>query len=186
MSRFPLWTSLLLYAILGVAAWTWIHVSKPRLNLKLWRSESVARDAAAGLAAGLAVVGVVQLGASRVRKFRSMETEFRSLLGRIPPGLIPILAVASGIGEEYFFRGALQTHLGIVVQAVAFGLLHWPVNERMIAWPFFALAAGLLFGALTLWAGNLWPAVLAHATINQVNLTILTMGNDERVHEPVR
>lgn len=186
MPRLSLWTSLGLYAILAVAAWTWIHFTSSTRNLRLWRSEHVARDAAAGIGSGLAVVALVQLAAARVRKFRSMEDEFRGALGALPPAMIPVLAFASAIGEEYFFRGALQTHLGIWIQAAAFGLLHWPLNDRMIAWPFFAAAAGLLFGALTLWTGNLWPAVLAHATINQINLTVITMGDHERLHEPLR
>jgi len=102
-----------------------------------------------------------------------MEAEFRTVIGPQSALAVPLLALASAGAEEYFFRGALQSQIGVWAQALVFGALHVPFNARMIAWPFFAGAVGLAFGWLTHWSGNLWPAILAHATINHVNLSVI-------------
>lgn len=84
------------------------------------------------------------------------------------------LALASAVGEEIFFRGALQNALaqvagptaGWILQAAVFALGH-PAPGRAgrlyLAWAF---AAGLIFGALYLLSGSLVPGILAHFLYN--------------------
>lgn len=78
-----------------------------------------------------------------------------------------LLALASGVGEEVFFRGALQNALfggwlGMLLQALVFAAFH-PVPDRS-AWsyPLFIFLGGLMFGASYLLTGSLVPGILAH------------------------
>ena len=97
----------------------------------------------------------------------------RQLFGQPGWGGCVVIGVASGIGEELVFRGALQPLLiaplgtigAIVATAAVFGAIH---TQRW--WMLFAIVIGLAFGALTEYAQSIWPAVLAHALINAINL----------------
>lgn len=78
-----------------------------------------------------------------------------------------LLALVSGVGEEVFFRGALQNALfggwvGVVLQAVVFAALHPVPDRKAWAYPVFIFCAGLMFGAAYLLTGSLIPGILAH------------------------
>lgn len=79
------------------------------------------------------------------------------------------LAAASGLGEEFFFRGALQSFLvgwlgplGIGAQAVIFAAFHPVPDRKAWAYPLYTLLAGLLFGLGYALTGSLIPGILAH------------------------
>src|SRR5205814_503750 len=78
----------------------------------------------------------------------------RALHGALRPafadqrdGALAIMAVASGIGEELFFRGLLAPLIGIVLSSLAFGVLHQVRGSGRWAW---AVWATLLGGSLAL------------------------------------
>lgn len=78
-----------------------------------------------------------------------------------------ILALASGLGEETLFRGALQNALfggwvGVGLQAGVFALLHPVTDRRAWSYPVFIFLGGLLFGATYHLTGSLIPGILAH------------------------
>lgn len=81
------------------------------------------------------------------------------------PMLVLCLAVVPGLAEELFFRGALQTQLGrlinrhaaVWVAAVLFSLIHLQVYGLLPR-----ALLGAVMGYLTLGTGRLWPAVWAH------------------------
>lgn len=78
-----------------------------------------------------------------------------------------LLALASGIGEEVFFRGALQNALfggwlGVVLQAIVFTVLHPVPDRRAWAYVLFIFCGGLMFGTAYLLTGSLIPGILAH------------------------
>ena len=83
------------------------------------------------------------------------------------------LAVSSAIGEEIFFRGALQPLLGFWITAALFGLLHGGTSRRFRVWTIFAVAAGLLLGWLATYTENLLAPILCHMTINYFNLHLV-------------
>tara|TARA_Y100000588_G_C13645547_1_gene665657 strand:- start:228 stop:575 length:348 start_codon:yes stop_codon:yes gene_type:complete len=109
-----------------------------------------------------------------------MEEEFRSLLRDQPFWTVPLLALFSSLGEEIFFRGALQDVTGVWGQAVVFGLMHFPFSRKMWAWPFFAFGMGLVFGWVTIGTGTLWCAVVAHGTINSLNMWMILRDPSRR------
>ncbi|GIW27876.1 MAG: CAAX amino protease [Meiothermus sp.] len=78
-----------------------------------------------------------------------------------------LLALVSGVGEEVFFRGALQNALlggwpGVLLQAVVFTALHPVPDQRAWSYPLFIFLGGLMFGSAYLLTGSLLPGMLAH------------------------
>lgn len=94
---------------------------------------------------------------------RLLERALRSMDLSTPTALV--LATATAVAEELFFRGALLPLIGLIPQALLFGLMH-PVPRRAWAYPVFVVLAGLAFGALTQVSGSLLPAMIAHFGIN--------------------
>ncbi len=101
--------------------------------------------------------------------------------------LVPAVWLIGAIGEEFFFRGFLMTELArifggtraasiaaLVVQAVAFGLVHayqGPVQAIAIG------IGGAVYGAAFLLAGrNLWPVILAHGINDTLGFILLYAG----------
>ncbi|TFU27034.1 CPBP family intramembrane glutamic endopeptidase [Thermus tengchongensis] len=86
----------------------------------------------------------------------------------VGPATLLLLALLSGVAEEVFFRGLLQSLLtawlglsGLFLQALVFALLH-PAPRRAFAYPLYTGLAGLLFGLTYLLTGSLLPGILAH------------------------
>ncbi len=78
-----------------------------------------------------------------------------------------LLALASGVGEEVFFRGALQNALlggwpGVLLQAIVFMVLHPVPDRRAWVYPLFIFFGGVMFGTTYLLTGSLIPGILAH------------------------
>jgi membrane protease YdiL (CAAX protease family) len=107
---------------------------------------------------------------------RRLEDEFRVILGRIGVGGAFILALGSGIAEEAFFRGLMQPAFGLTVTSLTFGLLHFPMNRRLIPWTVLAIAMGFVFGIVYQETGSLLPVALAHGLINFVELVEISDG----------
>jgi hypothetical protein len=127
-----------------------------------------------GLGLGLAVVMAFRLLEQRAAWLPALHREFRAILGRPAMREIVLLAAASSIGEELFFRGAMLDAWGPLVSSVVFALLHVPPKRELWPWTLSAGLLGLLLAALTLWVGNLGPAIVAHFVINLINFTYIT------------
>jgi hypothetical protein len=123
-----------------------------------------------GLAVGLAIVGLTRLATRRFQWARDLHTSFRDLLGPLALREIAILALASSIGEELMFRGALLPWLGVWLQAGIFALLHVGPGKRFLPWTASAFVLGLGFGELALRTGSLGAPIAAHFAINFWNL----------------
>ena len=81
-----------------------------------------------------------------------------------------MLAAASSVGEEMFFRGALLPAIGLVGSSAIFALLHIGPKARHLPWTASSFAVGLLFGAMFQWTGDLTGPVIAHFLVNFLNL----------------
>lgn len=145
--------------------------------------------------AGVLLAGVV-IACTRVAEVhfdwaRRMSRALRRLIGRVRTRDVALMAVASGIGEELLFRGFLLAWLiemapgagapsgswlavAVLVSSLVFGLVHVAPERDLRGWWVFAFVAGLLFGGVTLWTGDVVAAVVAHLTINYFNLLALT------------
>jgi membrane protease YdiL (CAAX protease family) len=123
-----------------------------------------------GAAFGLIVVGLTRLATRHFAWARDLHTSFRDLLGPLTAREIVILALASSVGEELLFRGALLPWFGLWWQGLVFALLHVGPGRRFLPWTASAMALGIAFGALAMWTGNLGAPIAAHFTINFLNL----------------
>lgn len=105
---------------------------------------------------------------------RMAEEQTEGLLNSTNIGVvlmnILVIGVLTGIGEEFFFRGALQRmlihcnvnpHAAIWTAAIIFSFLHFQ---------FFGFVPrvllGVWFGYLYWWSGSIWVNVIAHALNN--------------------
>ena len=126
--------------------------------------------ALAGIGIGLVIVGVVHVGLRAVPGVDRAAKEMAGLLGPLELRDALILAGMSGVAEELLFRGALWPHLGMWGTSLLFGLVHVIPRKQLWAYPLFAAAAGLLLGILRDASGSVLPPILAHVTVNALNL----------------
>lgn len=147
------------------------HIGEARSSAWLLLSPAI------GLAVGLLVVLLSRLAVTRFAWARMLHRDFRGLLGPLSLKEIAILAAASSVGEELLFRGALQPWIGLWPSAIVFAMLHVGPGQRFVRflpWTISALAMGVVFGYLFVWTGNLGGAIVAHFTINYLNLQHIT------------
>jgi membrane protease YdiL (CAAX protease family) len=143
----------------------------------------------AGIAFGLAIVGLTRVATRRYAWARHLHTSFHDLLGPLTGREIVILALASSIGEEALFRGALMPWLGLWWQAGIFAVLHVGPRKRMVQmlpWTVSALVLGVALGELAIWTTNLGAPIAAHFVINFLNLRFIVADpRGMRRREPV-
>jgi membrane protease YdiL (CAAX protease family) len=174
-SRGPSWSRPVLvsvvYLILGAAALAWGSL---RGQPNIWRlpgtDPSVVAGVLCGLAAGVVIVFGSRLALYRFEWARALHRDLRHLLFPLTDIEIVVLAVASSVGEELFFRGALLPAIGLVGSSAVFALLHVGPKVRHLPWTVTSFGAGLLFGAIFLWTGDLTGPVVAHFLVNFLNL----------------
>jgi membrane protease YdiL (CAAX protease family) len=134
------------------------------------------RDPAAGALAGaLAVLASRALARQTAWGGRAARA-LGALLGPLPTAHCLALALASGVAEEAFFRGALQPRVGLVAASLLFGAVHFVPRRELLPWSLTALAAGLGLGLLFEATGNLVAPVVAHVVLNAANLRWLSRG----------
>ena len=88
------------------------------------------------------------------------------LVDRMGTSDLILVSVFSGLAEEVFFRGAVQPEFGLVVAALAFGIVHIGPDRRYLIWTVWAILAGFLFGFLYRFSGGLLAPVVAHSLHN--------------------
>lgn len=161
----------LFYLVLALAGSLWIGLRQGRIPLRLFVDPSRWwLDAAMGAAAGGALLACWEALRRLLPAARGLEDRLGELLGGLTAPQAIALAVMSGFSEELFFRGAVQGAVGWLAASLLFALLHSGPGRELRLWTLFALCAGLLFGALMLWRGNLLAPALAHFLVNAVNL----------------
>jgi len=141
-------------------------------------------DLGLGFAVGGGLVAVSFFAVERTRWGGELAAELASALGPIGVPNAVLLAFASGLAEEMFFRGALQPRVGLVAASLLFALVHFLPRRTLWPWTVFALIAGLLFGGLFQWTGNLIAPFTAHILVNAVNLPFLERRFGRAAREP--
>jgi hypothetical protein len=124
----------------------------------------------AGVGAGAALVVASRLWTSYSAAGQALAAELSRLLGPLSLGRAWLFAVASGLGEEAFFRGALQPRVGLLGATLIFAAAHFVPAPKLRIWALFALVAGAAFGALFAFTGDLLAPLLAHVLVNALNL----------------
>jgi hypothetical protein len=163
---------LVIYLGLGAAALVW---STLRGHANVWRVEGrddpeVLVGIVAGLLMGLGIVFLSRLAVHRFEWARALHRDFRARLGPLPDSEALVLAGASALGEELFFRGAFVPVAGLLWPNVVFALLHVGPRLRYLPWTFSSFVIGIIFGQLFLWSGDLTGPIVAHFIVNFLNL----------------
>ena len=168
-----------LYAGLGAIAIVWGalrgHADIYRIPAALGTSTpaKLAASPVIGLLFGLAVVFLTRLLTHRFEWARVLHREFHAVVGELSSREMFILAIASAVGEELFFRGALVPQIGVVLGAAVFALLHVRPAARFLPWTVMSFIVGLVMGQMYVSLGDLGGPMVAHFTINLINLNYI-------------
>lgn len=175
-------TALFFYALMLAAALLWSAWLGESLFYasEAWRERGAAplRDVTGGALAALIVIAISRQTTRHTRWGAALARALAAALGELSLARCVLLALASGVGEEAFFRGALQPRVGWVAASLIFGLAHFVPRRELLPWTGFSIAAGFLLGALFEATGNLTAPIVAHALINGVNLRLLSRAAD--------
>lgn len=93
------------------------------------------------------------------------------------------LALVSALCEELLFRGLLQPWIGLLPQALAFGVVHQVPGKSRWVWILWATVMGILLGSISQLTGSILGPIAAHALINGFNLSFLKRHD---AHAPKR
>jgi membrane protease YdiL (CAAX protease family) len=166
---------LFFYGAMGIAALVWrmwtpgdsiLHPS-PEAAARAW---SVPAALGAGLAAGLVALAISEALTRWTALGKALSDLLAESLGPLDRANAWLLALASGLAEEMFFRGALQPKVGIVGASILFGAAHFLPRRELALWSVYAIGIGLGLGALYEWTGQLVAPVAAHVLVNGINL----------------
>jgi membrane protease YdiL (CAAX protease family) len=171
----PLSRASLVIGLYGAMTLVGLVIAAGRGNPDVWRigaqpSWLLAVGPVIGAALGLGVVVLTRIATRHFQWARDLHASFHDLLGPLTNKEILILALASSIGEEVLFRGALLPWLGPWLSAIVFALLHVGPGKRFVPWTISALVLGIAFSWLAIWTGNLGGPIAAHFAINFLNL----------------
>ena len=170
-------SGLLFYGAMAVAAVVW------RVGFyhePIWRSGGETTvpwlwALGAGVAAGLGVVGLSGVLTRFTSWGEALSREMAGMLRGLTLADAVLLAVASGLAEEMFFRGALQPRVGLWVAGLLFGGVHLVPRAVFLPWTVFAVLSGWLLGWLFEATGSLLAPVVAHTVVNGINLPRLAI-----------
>lgn len=168
----------LLVALLGVGLFIRRTPTQAaeRLGLRWPTPGDIARGLGAGLGMVLAVFAFTALWAALVTPEQlAQQTAASQMLARsfdtVPAAFVLSLAVA--VGEEVFFRGALQPVFGIGLTTVFFALLH--TQYTLTPATLGIVLVSLVLGVLRQRRGTM-PAILAHFIYNFVQLVLAILA----------
>lgn len=190
----PLSRAGLVLGLYGAMALSAVLFSAGRGDVDLYRIDGTSTtrmlllSPVLGAAIGLAVVFLSRLCVKHFTWGRALHRSFADILGPLSNREILVLALASSIGEELLFRGAVQPWLGLWVQAIIFAALHVGPGVRFLPWTLSAFVLGLLFGRVFEFTGDLGAPIVAHFTINYLNLRYIArvkLPDEEDDADPV-
>lgn len=130
-----------------------------------------------GLVVGVtSACGTVALGVLLYRLLPALRRLSNELAPHLVDGAkrrdLVLASILSGVGEEAFFRGALQPEIGLVASSLLFGVLHVGPDRRYFVWTVWAVGAGFLVGLLYSWTGGILAPVTAHVLHNAATLLL--------------
>ena len=140
---------------------------------------------ALGLLLGVATILATRVIVPRAAWGRALHAELRPAVRGVAGGPLALMALASGVAEEVFFRGLLTPLLGVVLSSLAFGLVHQTRGRARWTWAVWAGVMGLLFALVFELTGSLLGPVVAHVLINGANLRFLRDTDIERPPRPL-
>src|SRR5438270_5377067 len=145
-----------LYGALGLVAigWGWWRGDR---NIYEYGDRNLVWLAASpfvGLAFGLAMVFLSRLAVHSMEWARVLHREFHAVVHELSSREIFLLASASSLGEELFFRGALLPAVGLAWSSALFAAMHLRAQWRFLPWTLMSFIIGLAMGLLYMKLGD--------------------------------
>jgi membrane protease YdiL (CAAX protease family) len=151
----------------------WIYLTGIPMVKLYWQPEHAAIGAGIGL-------GVALLSSVIYELWESYRIAAQEYLEMVLTPLEPIdliwLGLLPGLSEEMLFRGVALPALGmngiaLIITSVVFGALHM-ASAKHLAYTVWAIAVGMMLGAVTIYTGNLLSAIVAHILTNSLSGSI--------------
>jgi len=130
----------------------------------------ILRLVAIGLLSAAFLLMISQIFEVIFTSYQSFKKAVTEILGPTSVPMALYLAAVSSLGEELLFRGAIQPFAGLAITSLIFGLLHMGPDGAVSAWSIWAFLAGLLLGWTVDVTGSLWPALIAHFSVNATSI----------------
>jgi len=171
----------LAYAVIAIAALALAHgfergslLTYPEAWLPLVGAEAHAFSLVLGGAFAAAVVVGTRVLVEHASWAKNLHRDLRPMTVGLDATGIVMIAALSALAEELVFRGLLLPWLGVLPQAVLFGVVHAQLSgpSRWV-WVTWASVVGLALGVIFVLSGSLAGPLLAHAAINALNLAYL-------------
>ncbi len=166
------------WAMTFYVGWLWVLRGRPWMALSL----GPVAPLRTGLGAALAVIIVTLLGfqrrailakPERIERLRERLASSSPLLPHTSAERVAfsLVSITAGICEEFVFRGFLLWYFAVwtgpvpaaLISSAIFGLGHIYLGLKHV--PQTALV-GLIFAAIVLATGSLWPAIVIHAVVD--------------------
>lgn len=95
-----------------------------------------------------------------------IERVLQQVLSPLSYFQILMLAIVSGVVEEWFFRGVLLPHFGLFISSVAFALMHFLPGGKLWTWSVCSFFTGLALGLIFQSSQSLFLVAMIHTGIN--------------------
>jgi membrane protease YdiL (CAAX protease family) len=168
-----------------VLAWAWLSRTRWR-EIGYVRPHSWIRSVVIGIAFGCAFKLVMKAIAMPLFGADPINQAYHYLAGNRAalPGIVFLIIVGAGFGEETLFRGYLFERFGklfgksswailsiVLLTSAWFGAIHYPVQG--LAGAEQATVVGLVFGSIFAVTGRIFMLMIAHAAFDLTALAII-------------
>jgi uncharacterized protein len=166
----------------------------PWSDLGLVRPKSWTRGLIVGVVFGVAFELTMKSIVMRLLGAPAVNPAYHYLAGNTAalPGILYMVIVGGGFGEEVLFRGFLFERVGrllgrgvwakaatVLIGAALFGLAHY--HEQGLPGMEQAMITGLVFGTIYAMTGRLWMLMCAHAAFDMVAVALIYRNLEDSV-----
>lgn len=148
----------------------WVYLTGISMVPLYWNIE----HGAIGLGIGLGVALLSSLIYEIWESYRIAAQEYLEMVLK-PLETVDLiwLGLLPGLSEEMLFRGVALSALGmngiaLIITSVVFGALHM-ASAKHLSYTVWAIAVGMMLGAITMYTGNLLSAIVAHVVTNSLS-----------------
>jgi membrane protease YdiL (CAAX protease family) len=106
---------------------------------------------------------------------RRLDTMFSRVLTPLSYFQILVIAILSGFVEEWFFRGVLLSHFGVILSSILFGLCHFIPQPKLWIWSLWSFAMGVILALIMNATQSIWICIFIHCTVNALMILYLNL-----------
>lgn len=110
--------------------------------------------------------------------FKPLKTAYDEVCELVSNAKAPeiiLIAIFSGMAEEFFFRGLIQHFMGIHFASILFGLFHIG-SKKTVSYALYTTIVGYYLGFLYLYTGSLWVPILVHVFNNAIAIPFMKIN----------